>query len=67
LYLKFLGDESNMGNGNAFWSFVAGCGVTAAFFWFRNNQGNMPQWAQQPMDQMGKAAQNITSAFSPQG
>jgi hypothetical protein len=56
-----------MGNGNAFWSFLAGCGVTTAFFWLRDNQNNMPQWAKQPMDQVGKAAQNITGAFSPQG
>ncbi|MCL1632847.1 hypothetical protein M3N64_13045 [Sporolactobacillus sp. CPB3-1] len=54
-----------MGNGT-FWSFVAGCGATAAFFWLRGNQNKMPKWAKQPMDQMGKAAQNITDSFSPQ-
>lgn len=69
-YFNF-GGENNMrnGNGNAFWPFLAVCGaVTAAFLWFRNgNQINMPQWAKQPADQMGKTAQQIAGSFNPQG
>ena len=56
-----------MGNGHAFWSFLAGCGATAAFFMMRNNQKNMPKWAKEPMDQMSKAAHNMSGTFSPQG
>lgn len=56
-----------MGNGHAFWSFLAGCGATAAFFMMKNNQKNMPTWMKKPMDQMGKTAQNMSGTFSPQG
>ncbi|MET1249178.1 hypothetical protein ABWW58_10345 [Sporolactobacillus sp. STCC-11] len=56
-----------MGNGHAFWSFLAGCGATAAFFLMRNNQKNMPSWMKKPIDQMGKTAQNMSGTFSPQG
>lgn len=63
-----LGVKINMRNGNNFWPFLAICGaVTAAFIWFRNGQNNLPQWAQQPMNQMGKTAQQIAGAFNPQG
>lgn len=57
-----------MRRGNMFWPFVAICGAaTAAFFWLRNNPNNLPQWAKQPMDQIGKTMQQATGAFNPQG
>jgi hypothetical protein len=68
LYFNF-GGESKMGNGNAIWPLLAVCGaVTAAFLWFRNGrQIDMPQWAKQPADQMGKTAKQVAGAFNPQG
>ncbi|WP_167815104.1 hypothetical protein [Sporolactobacillus shoreae] len=56
-----------MRNGNALWSFIAGCGATLAFFWMRNNQNVMPKWAKQPMDRVNKTAQQVAGAFNPQG
>ncbi|EST12754.1 hypothetical protein [Sporolactobacillus laevolacticus] len=56
-----------MRNRNNFWSFLVGCGAaTAAIFLFRNNQNILPQWAKQSAQQVGKTAQQMTGAFTPQ-
>lgn len=58
--------ETNMGNN--FLPFLAACGAGAAtYVWLRNNRGSIPQFVQQPMQQMGKTAQQIAGAFNPQG
>ncbi|RYL93847.1 hypothetical protein EWI07_06685 [Sporolactobacillus sp. THM7-4] len=53
-----------MGN---FLPFLAACGAGAAtFYWLRNSQNNLPQFVQQPMEQIGKTAQQVAGAFNPQ-
>lgn len=56
--------QNNMGS--AILPMVAAIGTGAATYYFlRNNQSNIQQSMQQPMQQLGNAAQQVAGSFNP--